>query len=93
MGTQVHVLNSWHETSDFFVTSYDLCIRLLHDHVLQRETQVFPTLLLNEAIGTKPRQGGVGPRQRPGWYPVCFHKAGAVFKLPACFALLLTWIW
>ncbi|GMP25468.1 hypothetical protein CsSME_00002322 [Camellia sinensis var. sinensis] len=70
-----------------------LCL-FLHDLLLwvPRKTQVFPTLLLNEAIGTTPRQGGVGPRQRPGWYPGCFHETGAVFKLPACFALLLTWI-
>ena len=85
--------------TQIFVTSYELRIHLLHDHVhhvlhvLQRETQAFQTLLLNKAIGTTPRQGGVGPRQRPGWYPVCFHETGAVFKLPACFALLMTWIW
>ncbi|GMP24458.1 hypothetical protein CsSME_00001720 [Camellia sinensis var. sinensis] len=69
-----------------------LCL-FLHDLLVwvPRETQVFPTLLLNEANGTTPRQGSMGPRQRPGWYPVCFHETGAVFKLPACFALLLTW--
>ena len=84
-------LNSWHEISDF-VTSYDLCIHLLHDHVhhvLQRETQVFPTLLLNVAIGTTPRQGGVGPRQRPVWYPVCFHKAKSSVLTPSMFCFVI----
>ena len=98
VGTQVHVLSSWHETSDL-CNEFWTCIHIPHDHVhhvrhvLQRETQVFPTLLLNVAIGTTPRLEGVGPRQRPGWYPVYFHETGAVFKLPACFALLLTWTW
>ncbi|KAF5947124.1 hypothetical protein HYC85_017352 [Camellia sinensis] len=67
-------LNSWHEISAFVIASFDPCIHLPHVHVLhayvlhvyQEGNQIFPTSLLNVAVGATPRQGGVGPQPGPG---------------------------
>ena len=93
VGTQVHVLNSWHEISDF-VTSYDPCIRLLHNHVLhvlQRETQVFPDFVWwGLRIHTSARRCGTSAKT---WMvPSVFTEDGSSAQTPSMFCLL-TWIW